>query len=167
MPRTACPVLQADPGMGGPVGTAATRQSKGALTLRFPGTTDRIRSALRQACRHLATLPVPPDRLATIELVLAEALNNVAEHAYAGAAPGPVTLTARHDGDRLCIVLRDIGRPLPGLVPPKHTPPDLNVPTEDLPEGGFGWCLIRDLTDHVDYARHGAENRLTLEFSTG
>ena len=29
------------------------------------------------------------DRLGTAELVLAEALNNIAEHAYAGQMPGP------------------------------------------------------------------------------
>lgn len=159
-----------DAGAGGRTGAGAggatARPAKGALTLRFPGATDRIRCALRQARRHMATLRVPEDRLATIELVLAEALNNVAEHAYAGGPPGPVSLTARHDGDRLCIVLRDTGRPLPGLVPPTGAPPDLDVATKDLPEGGFGWLLIRDLTDRVDYARHGTENRLTLEFST-
>ncbi|WP_085977144.1 ATP-binding protein [Roseobacter sp. AzwK-3b] len=184
--RTACLVLRADPAMGAAKaaetgsgsasgdssgsdrgsGDPPARATKGKLTLRFSGATDNIRAALRQARRHLATLPVPEDRLATIELVLAEALNNVAEHAYAGTRPGPVTLNARHDGDRLCIVLRDMGRPLPGLVPPIGAPPDVNRPVDDLPEGGFGWFLIRDLTDHVDYVRHGSENRLTLEFAT-
>jgi serine/threonine-protein kinase RsbW len=147
-------------------GDGASRSTKGRLTLRFSGASENIRTALRQARRHLAALPLPEERLATIELVLAEALNNVAEHAYAGRRPGPVTLNARHDGDRLCIVLRDMGRPLPGLVPPIGAPPDVDLPVDDLPEGGFGWFLIRDLTDHVDYVRQGSENRLTLEFST-
>jgi len=147
-------------------GDAAAPARKGALTLRFPGLPDRVRAALRQVHRHLTTLPLPTDRQASIELVVAEALNNIAEHAYADAAPGAITLIARHDDDRLSIVLRDTGRPLPGLAPPAGAPPDLDVATADLPEGGYGWFLIRDLTDDVGYLRQGGENQLTLEFST-
>ena len=30
----------------------------------------------------------------------------------------------------------------------------------DLPEGGFGWGMIRDLTDDLSYRRDGARNEL-------
>ena len=35
-----------------------------------------------------------------------------------------------------------------------------------LPEGGFGWFLIRTLTKSLNYIRQNDENCLTLVFST-
>ena len=39
---------------------------------------------------------------------------------------------------------------------------DLDVAREDLPEGGFGWFLIRQLAWDVRYVREGRTNRLFL-----
>jgi serine/threonine-protein kinase RsbW len=33
---------------------------------------------------------------------------------------------------------------------------------DDLPEGGFGWFLIRELTKDLQYVRHEDQNRLTF-----
>ena len=136
-----------------------------SVTLRFAACPDRIRDALHRMRQHLAMHGLCNDRLGTIELVLAEALNNIAEHAYDGQANGPVWLNAHSDHDRLRVVLRDRGRAMPGHALPGAHLPDIDGAPETLPEGGFGWFLIRDLSDAVDYARVGATNRLILQFS--
>ena len=79
------------------------------FTLRFLGANTDVRPALQQTLSKLDTLGLAADWRSTVELVLAETLNNIAEHAYAGQAPGPVTLTARMTPDRLYVILRDQG----------------------------------------------------------
>ena len=177
MPRPLPRVPPADPGArraraGGCTGSHRTgRIAPGdapvSIALRFAACPDRIRAALRQVRRHLAARGLSDDRLGTVELALAEALNNIAEHAYAGQGAGPVSLVARGDGDGLLrVVLRDRGRALPGNRLPDGTLPTLDTAPHALPEGGFGWFLIRDLADRVDYTRVGGTNRLILHFAT-
>ena len=101
----------------------------------------------------------------TIEIALAEALNNIVEHAYPPDAPGGIALRIDLSAARLRCELRDQGTALPGLAPPDNGLPDLGGPPETLPEGGFGWSLIRALTTRLIYERRDGENRLTLEFN--
>lgn len=109
------------------------------------------------------------DALGRIELVLAEVLNNIVHHgsglgktAAPGAVPDrPVTIhltVTRHDGGLACAV-SDNGSPLP---------PECLVGVETLPSpevaalrgGGFGWFIIRDLTQSLFYFREGDHNIL-------
>lgn len=147
-----------------PPQTVATSRPFPGFTLRFSGAATDVPPALRQALSKLDTLGLAADWRSTVELVLAETLNNIAEHAYAGQPPGPVTLTARMTPDRLCVILRDQGCPLPGQKLPEGRAPNTDVPCASLPEGGFGWFLIRDLTTALHYRRTDQENRLQLEF---
>jgi len=134
--------------------------------MRFGGGVEQIRGALDAVCGYLVTLGQGPEQRGTIKIALAEALNNIAEHAYAGQQPpGPVDLHATADGGILQVILLDRGRALPGLAPPPGLHHDLEVEPDSLPEGGFGWLLIRELTEDVSYIRTGDENRLTLVFS--
>ena len=103
-----------------------------------------------------------PDARGSAEVVLAEILNNVAEHAYAeGTGPVAVTLTPVADG--VACVIVDQGGAMPGFGLPRGDQPDLAaLPLEDLPEGGFGWHLIHSLTRDLSYHRTGNCNRLTF-----
>lgn len=102
----------------------------------------------------------------TVEVVLAEALNNIVEHAFADTGEGQVLLEMHEGRDRLRFHLRDTGQPLPGLALPTARLPRQNVSVQDLPEGGFGWYLIHSLTAALDYARVGPENHLSFEIET-
>jgi len=95
------------------------------------------------------------------ELVLAEAMNNIVEHAYPGQG-GPLRLTLLRDGDRVTCRLLDHGRPMPGL----RLPPGALPETGDSPaEGGYGWFLIHRLTERLVYRRAGRMNLLLLVVS--
>ena len=100
----------------------------------------------------------------TVEIVLAEALNNIVEHAYHGAQTGEIGLHVRLMRAGLVCTLSDRGAALPALHPPEGMPPEIGVCPETLPEGGFGWFLIRSLTRDIDYVREAGRNRLTLWF---
>ncbi|PTE16352.1 ATP-binding protein [Pseudogemmobacter blasticus] len=120
-----------------------------------------VREGLRRALRG------PPfDRLAMVdrsnaEIVLAEVLNNIAEHAYAGR-PGPIRLWVAREPGRLCLRVEDEGRPMPG----HRLPPDRLPAPGELAEGGFGWHLIRALASDLRYDRCGSLNRLCFHLRT-
>ena len=120
-----------------------------------------VRDALRRAVARFARRITPEDA-GTLELALAEVLNNVAEHGYAGLPPGPVQLDLRRAGGDLHCVVEDEGHPMPGLVLPEGSLQPVAATVEGLAEGGWGWALIRDLTTDIRYTREDGRNRLTF-----
>lgn len=132
------------------------------LHIAFPANPIVIRDTL------LRILAVPPlsnlsaEARGNAELVLAEVLNNVAEHAYPERA-GPVSILLRRVDDGVCCQIVDRGLAMPGSRLPEGELPDrLNLALDDLPEGGFGWHLIRSLTCDLIYVRSHEENRLSF-----
>lgn len=118
-----------------------------------------VRDSLARMLAESPLRDLPADDRGTAELVLAEVLNNVTEHGYAaGAGPVSVTLTPVAGGTR-CLVV-DQGVAMPGGVLPEGRLPVGDALPEDLPEGGFGWHLIRSLTLDLTYDRAGGCNRL-------
>ena len=106
---------------------------------------------------------VDSDTADLMRLCLAEALNNIVEHAYDGANGKPIFADVKFKPDSLEVLLIDEGKPMPaGQAPTGDYDPDLDD-FENLPEGGFGWMLIRTQMDTVDYERRDGCNVLRLE----
>lgn len=98
------------------------------------------------------------DLRGTAEIVMAEALNNIVEHAYAGRA-GVIEVCVMLGTDGLNCTISDFGAPMPGNTLPQGAPRPLgHLP--DLPEGGFGWFLIRALAQDLQYSRFRDQNFL-------
>lgn len=131
------------------------------LCLEFAASQHAVRVALADVRGALAKLPIAEETVEAVELVLAEALNNVIKHAYADSS-GLVRLEIDADHDTLSCALVDHGRPMPDGQPPQGRSLTLDLPLEDLPEGGFGWLLIRALTSEIGYVRGAGSNRLLL-----
>lgn len=136
-----------------------TACAPGDLRLTLAAEGESIRAALAMLAAHLAGAGIAPDHCATAELVLAEVLNNVAEHAYAGQGGQVAVAVLVENGGVRCRVT-DRGHPMPGGEPPEGLLPA--VQPHDLPEGGFGWFLIRELSRELRYARIGGENVLSF-----
>ncbi len=111
--------------------------------------------------QQLEGLGLPSDALFRLELVLAEILNNIVEHAYGDTGRGVIEIgVSVHSGAIWCN-LCDLGNPMPGGTLPlarRYALDDMDM--QDLPEGGFGWGLIRDLTARLTYQRRGDRNLL-------
>uniref|UniRef100_UPI003B52AD62 ATP-binding protein n=1 Tax=Roseovarius indicus TaxID=540747 RepID=UPI003B52AD62 len=156
--RAARPGERAMPGRGGD--TAAGLP----LSLAIRATPESTREAVAAVRGILARSGAAPGLLFRVELVLAEVLNNICEHAYGGGA-GRVWLKARTEGDALCVTVSDRGLPMPGGDMPDGALPDMDVPCEFQPEGGFGWYLIHSQVDSLAYCRRDGENILGLRFT--
>lgn len=129
---------------------------------RFAAEPTEVRDALRGAVARFARR-IPAEASGTLELALAEALNNVVEHGYAGLTAGTIELQLTCNQSALSCEIADNGHPMPGLVPPEGQMPPLPENPAELPEGGWGWSLIRALTSSLAYRREGGRNHLSFK----
>lgn len=141
-----------------------THQRKGMdarlMQITVPGNADAVRHALRDLAASPLFDGLAQDLRSTAEIVLAEVLNNIVEHAYA-ARQGEIGLVIDRKAQGLACEISDSGAPMPGLCLPKGQFQPLGL-TEDLPEGGFGWFLIRNLTEKLEYHHANGVNRLSF-----
>lgn len=128
------------------------------LRVLSPATLASVRQTLRDARRHCSAAAVPDEVRDSLEIVLAELMNNIVEHANAGRDRGIIDLELRVGNDAVRCVLRDDGGPMPGARLPEGRLPDTARPVARLPEGGFGWALIRGLTEELAYRREADGN---------
>ncbi|MFG6565230.1 ATP-binding protein [Sulfitobacter sp. 1A13421] len=126
------------------------------------------RQALTLLLDALSCLSLGAEEVCVVRLVVAEMLNNIVEHAYPDPHhPGPIHIACHHAPDGLHIAVSDEGLPMPDLQAPLGLPQEIDRPVCDLPEGGFGWFLIRDLAKDLAYRRLAQENRIDLRLPVG
>jgi serine/threonine-protein kinase RsbW len=146
--------------MEGPAPEAKRPPDRLRFERRFLSGDHETRVVLAEVCARLAAAGLDEDSIGTVELVLAEVLNNIVEHAY-GVEGGPVALGLDLPGDAVVCEVVDQGRPMPlGAVPAPGLP--LIDPPDHLPEGGFGWHIVRCLVSNLEYQRSADGNRLHL-----
>lgn len=125
-----------------------------------------VRGALKDVLSGLGPLQLGSEEEGTVELVLAEVLNNVVEHAYADTdTAGDISIACSHQVDGLHVQITDQGKAMPNGTPPLGQPALVDVDFDDLPEGGFGWFMIKDLAKDVSYERIGSENHLSIRLA--
>ncbi len=139
-----------------------TTPNQRGITIVFSGGNFAVRKALSSVLDGLKPLALPDETLSITEIVIAECLNNIVEHAYADDSDGVIEINARRQQDSLWFRIRDDGHPMPAGTLPNGHPHDLDAMQDDLPEGGFGWFMIRELTKDLQYVRHEDQNRLTF-----
>lgn len=128
------------------------------LTLRADP--ESVRGGLARLMAGPLLSRLDEDSQGTVQIVLAEVLNNIAEHAYAQYA-GEIEVSITTVGGVLFCRTEDHGLPMPGGELPGGKLAEATE-LQDLPEGGFGWFLIRSLTQALSYSRQGATNILNF-----
>lgn len=119
-----------------------------------------VREGLQSLFRLAPLCHLSADGRGTVEIVLAEALNNIVEHAY-GGAEGRIQVRLGHVSPDIWCEIADGGIPMPDETLPAGHLRDI-APSDDLPEGGFGWFLIRTLAHDLTYRRQNGGNLLTF-----
>ena len=133
------------------------------FALNVAATPAGVRHALLQTIGHLKNLGVAPAVLSDTELVLAEVLNNIVEHALVAKTDTSFSLQLWHRGTQLEFMTQDSGKPMPNHMLPAAGMPNLNVKRADLPEGGFGWPIFLTLAQNICYRRAGRTNALRFD----
>lgn len=129
------------------------------------GTETGVRAVLGDVITTLQALNLTGEEYGTIELVLAEVMNNIVEHAYADHLDGIIVLEISPKPDGLHCKLTDDGHSMPDGNVPSGMQASIDCDMTDLPEGGFGWFLIRDLTRDLQYLRAAGQNVLKFRFA--
>lgn len=124
-----------------------------------------VRDAVAGLRHALSAAGIDDDTAGSVELVAAEALNNIVEHAYPDAQAGQIEIGAYIDPSMLYLTIIDAGGPMPDTRPPPRAEAQQPDSLCELPEGGFGWSIIRQLCEEVQYRRHGQQNHLLIRFA--
>ena len=135
----------------------------------FPADFRWVRRWLQRSNDRLVDEGVSEDDLHSVEIVLAEALNNVVEHAYPEGKTGEMRLLIRKRNSALMVEISDRGRPMPQGRAPLGNHPMAEFNQHDaMPEGGYGWFIIREIVRDLVYDRRDDQNILLfrLKLST-
>ncbi len=134
--------------------------SQSSTRMSIPGEPLAVRDGLRVICGSELAKGLTEDERGTMEIVLAEVLNNIVEHAYS-ENPGEIEVALKLSFDSLAVTVVDHGLPMPGGDAPAGKLKPIGD-FDDLPEGGFGWHLIRTLSRELVYQRENGQNRLSF-----
>jgi serine/threonine-protein kinase RsbW len=124
------------------------------------------RALLAALMDDLGRIGVTARALRDAEIVLAEVLNNIVEHAYAGRG-GWVEVTLRLAPGLVTVRLRDGGRRHSGPPPGAPGRRAHQAAGRTPAEGGYGLPIVRALARRVRHARRERENRLELALPRG
>ena len=130
------------------------------------GHAEHVRALLSDVTLWMADQGIDVDNSQSMELVLAEVLNNVVEHAYCDTDGNITVSLSLHNGFLQADCL-DHGKAMPHGPPSSAKAFNPQMTLDDLPEGGFGWSLIRSLCSGVSCQRIGGQNHTTLTIDLG
>ncbi|MBS9717990.1 ATP-binding protein [Pseudohalocynthiibacter aestuariivivens] len=142
--------------------TLPPEMQKNELRITFLSDPLSVRRALEKVLRKLGGLGTTPEARRKVELALAEVLNNIVEHAYPITHEGKIDLRITLENQQVKCVVSDDGLPLPNSTLPVGHLQVLSNDICELPEGGFGWFLIGELSDNLQYNRAGGKNILSF-----
>ena len=94
-----------------------------------------------------------------IETVIEEIATNAIKYAFGSARKGEIFIEALVTDSRAELILEDNGQP---FNPTEAPDPQVNRSLEDMPIGGLGIHLERELTDGFDYQRINDRNRVRV-----
>lgn len=125
------------------------------IHIALKGTPTEVRNALETLRSRLTAQEFAACNAGVLEIVLAEVLNNVVEHALANRKDGQIVLSCNYADSCWFVEVRDNGVAMPNSQLPDGVMPNFDSKNVDaLPEGGFGWGLVRSLAHDIDYQRH-------------
>lgn len=129
----------------------------------FPAEMGAVRATLLTVDARLDQRGVSTDLRACTQIALAEACNNIVEHAYRATPTrgGMIGLDIVAHRRGLQITLCDRGQPMPqGRLPNPRWPPIDAKNLRTWPEGGFGWPILRGIACCFHLSRRDGQNVL-------
>ncbi len=121
-----------------------------------------VRQGLHRITEILKSWDIGGDDLLRAEILLAEVLNNVVEHACADLPPSEIDVSLELRGTDLHISVNDRGRAMPEGKLPVAQPGLRGSDCAQFREGGYGWALIRDIASDLHYSRVSGRNTLSM-----
>lgn len=112
-----------------------------------------VRAAMLALTSQLRLHALDDAMMSSVEIAVTEVLNNIIEHALSGQDKDWFRLSCEIGSHGVDFHISDNGSPMPLYQLPDAPPPDIQAPRDTLPEGGWGWSLVRTLTTNLAYQR--------------
>lgn len=118
---------------------------------------------LDEICLWMTQADASDEKITNVQIVLGEVMNNIIEHGFKNEGTGLIEIEIFITGDGITVRLCDDGVE---FTPPEASQSPLQDKDnlDDLPEGGFGWFLIKEITSSIELKRRENKNHLTLNF---
>ncbi len=127
--------------------------------ISFPNRLGDLMGAIDEMLVFLEQFPSDPDCFYAARLVAEEIGTNTIKYGYDDPSIHTMLLRADCVEDSFLLTLEDDGRPFNPAKAPEANP---SLKLEDRRPGGWGICLVRRLTQRMEYERKGTRNLLRL-----
>lgn len=94
------------------------------------------------------------------QLIVEEVLVNIIQYGYENCTNGQIDLGIEMNSEQLIMTFKDNGKPFNPLT--EITSPDLAMDDQERSLGGFGFFLVKELAQKIDYVYLNAQNILTV-----
>jgi phosphoserine phosphatase RsbU/P len=95
-----------------------------------------------------------------VQLITEEVLVNIIQHGYENSDDQSINLRVQISTETISVSFEDHGKPFNPLV--EIDLPDTSVEPDEITVGGLGLCLIRELSDRIEYDYHNGKNLFTF-----
>lgn len=122
---------------------------------------DQVGPCIDEIIAHLSSQGIEQFTCNAVTISLTEAINNVIKHSYKGEPNHLIEVKVSKIDNLLNIVIVDTGSPRPNLDVREldFDPSDI----DNLPEGGMGLFIIKQLMDEMSYYTINGENYFALK----
>ncbi|MEO0796019.1 MAG: ATP-binding protein [Verrucomicrobiota bacterium] len=121
-------------------------------------------SELNELAENLETFgdehDINPAVVHAFNLCLDEIVTNIISYGFEDGADHTITLDMSVEGELICAVVKDSGKPFNPLEDAKD--PDLESALEEREIGGLGIFFLKQMMDELDYQRVEGCNCLTM-----
>ena len=124
-------------------------------TFYLPATAEDVEGGIQQVAHYCTAIGFNEQACFAIQIAMAEALNNIIEHALSEHPQEHIKVHCHLQQSTLVIELFDNGKALNKL--PDGALPDWQA------ESGRGWPIIFSIMDEVHHRYHNQQNHLTLK----
>lgn len=107
----------------------------------------------------LSGLGVDRTAIFAIEMVVEEIATNAIKYGFRSSQKGEITIEASTTPTRAALTIEDNGD---AFDPTEAADPEVNRALEDMPVGGLGIHLVRELTDSFEYERINDRNQVRV-----
>ena len=129
------------------------------IRLEIAPTLAELTLASAQVREFLREKDVGKRAIFAIETAIEELVTNAIKYAGGTTQSGAIGIEARVAGDRAGLIVEYGGC---AFDPTKTPTPDVNRSLEDMPIGGLGIHLVRELTKTFEYERLNNRNRVRI-----
>ena len=120
------------------------------LSVKINPNPECVRKSIVEIARWLEDHNVAQSDIGDVEIVLAEALNNIVEHSGM-KTPETINLVVEPLSVHILCRMQDSGIPSRNLIQIRQANPLCFADSMDLPEGGFGISLIQAIATNIEY----------------